>query len=129
MRDIKEIKGKQRKLRRKLHSSLTKQSKEKSKDNCKFWIKDMPEPCKCVFPALNNALPRECPNALECGDFVSKWGNKDVHEKYLRIIHDDNYLARSYPALFIINWVLDEKETLVERLKNRIKSILNTSLF
>jgi hypothetical protein len=129
MRDIKEIQGKQRKLRRKLLKSLLKQSKEKTKDNCKYWIRDMPEPCKCVYPALNNQPSRECPMATECPDFVSKWSQKDVHEKYLRIIKDDNYLSRSYPALFIINWVLNKEEnSLINRIKNKIKSILSTPL-
>lgn len=108
MRSPKEVIRKRKKLRRRLHNALYIQSKQKKKENCKFWTQAMPEPCKCVYPSLNNQPPRECPNAVECPDFKNRWGASDVEERYLRLVNDNNYLAKNYRDLFILNWMLED---------------------
>lgn len=132
MRSVKEIIKKRKKLRNRLLRALIKQSQQKKTENCKFWITDLPEPCKCVYPKINDVKgeTRDCPNAKECPDFQAKWGTKDVHEKYLRLKDDDAYLARNFRDLFILNWVLGQE---VEEKKpsffKRVIGLMKTRLF
>lgn len=111
MRTATDIFLKRKKLRKKLHSAVFDYGKSQITENCKHWITQIERKQNCVFLCKTESGDlRGCPNAKECRDFENRYTNIDLEEKYKKLSTDDDYLARNYRDLFILNWVLGESE-------------------
>ena len=126
MRSRREVLEKRKKLRKRLRKAVFEYGEKRITDNCTYWVSSISGCDKCVYNSLRtneNTSLRGCPSAEDCPDFVNRYTEKDLEDKYLKMCDDEVYLAKNYRDLFILNWVLEDSqpdwlEKLVSYLQN-----------
>lgn len=110
MKTRKEIRSKRKKLISNLYKATFKYGRRVERDNCIHWVDRVQGPAKCIFNVQNGGGEyRECVGAKDCKDFACRYTDADLNMKALSMTTDPVYLAQNYPALSILNWVLDDE--------------------
>lgn len=126
MKTKQDVYKKRDKLRSNLRKATFKYGKRKDKNNCKYWVDKVQGPSKCVYNAQNGGGEyRDCTGAESCPVFTCKYTEADLNEKYLTLLQDPAYLARNYPALSILDWMLEETVVVVPVYKKWWDAVLS----
>ncbi len=110
MRSRREAVAKLKKLRKRFRKAIFDYGQQKETDNCKYWVSSIPGTDKCVYLAGGSLRP--CPSSCTCPDFETKYTEQDLQEKYESLVMDNEYLARKYRDLFVMNWLLSDEPDL-----------------